>query len=815
MVKWSIALLLAALAAQATAQTTLRFWAVTGSVLDVGMYRELAKRHEARTGVRVEVTPLAWGNFASKYFTAMAAGLPPDAGATNLGGPYDYGSVGGLVDLRAEFPEETKELESRFNPRLLPMFTVGESLYGVPTDLGALVLIYRKDTFARLGIQPPKTWSELDRAIATLEANRYRFHYGWTFNAQWALNAFTMPFGVTGSRIGEDGKPVVEWRNPDYQKGVLQALRLWHMHDSPGKDVGSRAAGMFRSDEPDLAVPLIADLHATADLIRNLAPEVVDKMGVLPWPRADDGEPYNIMGGLTYVVFRKSRHPREAFEWVRYLSSPEAQRFMVLHRMRRGEDSGLMIPGIAALWQPENDAFWAQDELAKVQEAKRVVAETYQSFGSVPILQGSAEVGRIESNVLDQMGTFVHDQIAAAAAQTGLRRNALIQAFGKGQHADLKAAIETRTADKLRQLYAEAAPRAEATLLEADRRHRERNLDVIRNLDAYERKASLLDGVKWTAGFGLLAMAAAVAFRPRLRRHIVPYLYVAVPVVLAVVFVAIPAATALLLSFTDYHPVLPLSTAQAVGWRNYEELFASGDLGRGLVRTLKYVVWTLPTGIVLSLLFAYLLNTRLAGQRFWRFLYFSPLVTSVVSVALIFSQLFLFGPQGWLNSALLSLGWVKDPVPFLLSEHTFLDCVIVLAIWHGLAFTILVFLAGLQQVPNQLFEAAHLDGAGPASRFWHVALPGIRPQVFFVTVLGVIGSFQVFETIYTLAGKGGDAGARFGPNDAALTVVPLIFHKGFEALEMGKAAAAAYVLFVLVLALTLVQVLVYQRGDRA
>ncbi|MBZ0213821.1 MAG: sugar ABC transporter permease, partial [Nitrospirae bacterium] len=260
---------------------------------------------------------------------------------------------------------------------------------------------------------------------------------------------------------------------------------------------------------------------------------------------------------------------------------------------------------------------------------------------------------------------------------------------------------------------------------------------------------------------------------------------------------------------------LPLSTAQAVGLRNFQELFDSGDLGGALSWTLKYVVWTLPTGIVLSLLFAYLLNTRLAGQRLWRFLYFSPLVTSVVSVALIFSQLFLFGPQGWLNAALLSLGWIKDPVPFLLSEHTFLDCVIVLAIWHGLAFTILVFLAGLQQVPNQLFEAAHLDGAGATSRFWHVALPGIRPQVFFVTVLGVIGSFQVFETIYTLAGKGGDAGARFGPNDAALTVVPLIFHKGFEAMEMGKAAAAAYVLFVLVLALTLVQVLVYQRGDRA
>jgi len=98
-------------------------------------------------------------------------------------------------------------------------------------------------------------------------------------------------------------------------------------------------------------------------------------------------------------------------------------------------------------------------------------------------------------------------------------------------------------------------------------------------------------------------------------------------------------------------------------------------------------------------------------------------------------------------------------------------------------------------------------------RFWNVAVPGLRPQLFFITVLGLIGAFQVFETIYILAGKSGDAGARFGPNDSALTMVPLIYHSGFETFEMGKSAAYAYILFVMILILTGIQFAVYRRKE--
>ncbi len=803
------------LSCMAAAAAPLRFWAVTGSVKDADLYKRLARSFEAETGTKVEVTPLAWGNFATKYFASMAAGLPPDIGVTNLGGPFDYGSVGGLVDLRADFPAEAKELEAKFNPGLLDMFTVGDKLFGIPSDLSTLVIYYRTDIFEKLGLKAPATWSELNSVIARLEASGYRYYFGFTNNAQWAVNMYSLPFGLPGYEMGQDGSPRVNWNEPDYQKGILQALKLWHFHDSPGKDLGSRAIGMFRSDDKETALPLMIDIHAFAGNIVQSAPELNGRWAAAPWPKADEGQPSHVMGGTAYTIFRQSTMKREAMEWLMYLHRLDVQKEIVLDRADRGEESTLTIPPMKEIWAQENADLFKQKNLAPMANLPDVIRQMLPHFKTVPALFGSSEVGRMEANLLDQMGSYIRFEIDSYAAKKKLSRSVFIQRMGAGEYRTEERKLTQDVAAKLKTEYAKIQPKAVESLQEESLRYEEKYGSIIADLSKYEKQASVLDFVKWVFGLVFAGIIAFILLNKKTRPHLASYFFVAVPVVLAAIFVFIPAVTALYLSFSDYHPVLPLSTARWVGVKNYAEALPSEDFAKSLKHTLVYAVGTLPISVLISLVFAYLLNQKLKAEKFWRFLYFSPLVTSVVSIALIFTQLFLGGRQGWLNAMLLGLGLVKDPVPFLTSEYTFLQCVIVLAVWHGLAFSILVFLAGLQQIPEQLFEAASLDGASSSKKFMKIAVPGLRPQIFFVSVLGVMGAFQVFETIYVLAGKSGDAGARFGPNDSALTLVPLIYHTGFETFEMGRSAAYAYLLFIMILVLTIIQFRFYGRKGAA
>jgi len=696
---------------------------------------------------------------------------------------------------------------------MLGMFEVGKQLFGVPADLSSLVLCYRTDIFAQLGITAPKTWSELNHVIGVLEAHGYQFYFNFTQGAQWALNLYTQPFGLPGLEINAQGQPDVDWEKPQYQEGVMEALRLWNLHNSPGKDLNSKAIGMFRSTDPSITVPLILDLHAVADQIAKNAPEIAGKWDVTPWPKADDGQPYDVMGGTSYVIFRRSTMHREAYEWIRYLSSQPVQEQLLLDRLNRGDESGLTIPAVTSMWAPSADGFWAGLTMESTQKLHRVFQTIVPTFRTVKALPGSVEASRLEQNLLDSMATFCEDQLNAMADKDGITRRQLIQDFGAGKRADEHQALESAVQAKLSAGYREIAPQARKILRDEAYRYANTFGKLIPRLPELEKQPDAMTAVKLLAGVAFVWAVLAVLLKPKLRKHWISYAFIAPPMILALGFVFIPAAVALYLSFTRYHPVLPLSTAQFVGIDNYRESVASGDVQSSVWRTLRYALSTVPIGIVLSLGLAYLLNTPLKGERYWRFVYFSPLVTSVVSIALIFYQLFLGSQQGWLNALLLKLGLVRDPVPFLTSEHTFLNCVVVLSIWQGLAFTILIFLAGLQQIPAQLYEAAAIDGAGPGRRFFNIAVPGLRPQILFTTVLGVIGSFQVFETIYTLAGKSGDAGGRFGPNDSAMTMVPLIYHTGFETFEMGKSAAIAYLLFGLILIMTFVQLQVYKRAE--
>lgn len=273
--------------------------------------------------------------------------------------------------------------------------------------------------------------------------------------------------------------------------------------------------------------------------------------------------------------------------------------------------------------------------------------------------------------------------------------------------------------------------------------------------------------------------------------NVIGYLFVAPLIIGLIVFSYGPVLAAFGLSFTkgDY-----ISTPTWIGLDNYANLLQDELFWKSLRNTLYYVVGVVPAGIVLSLLLALAMNQKLRGIVFFRSIYFIPTITSSVAVSLMW--LWIYNPEfGVLNFLLDKVG-VNGPA-WLSSPQWAMPAVIVMAIWRGLGYNMLIFLAGLQGIPDVYYEAAEIDGADGWSKFWHITVPLLSPTTFMLLILGVIGAFQVFEYTYVMTGG--------GPVYSTLTIVLHIYNTAFRSFQMGYASAIAYVLFFILLALTIIQ----------
>jgi len=258
-----------------------------------------------------------------------------------------------------------------------------------------------------------------------------------------------------------------------------------------------------------------------------------------------------------------------------------------------------------------------------------------------------------------------------------------------------------------------------------------------------------------------------------------------------IIFTYGPVIAAAYLSLTegDY-----IGTPAWVGLANYGRILQDELFWRAIGNTAYYVIGTLPTGMALSLALALAMNQKLRGIVFYRAIFFLPTITSAVAISLLWS--WMYNPEfGVINTLLEKLG-IKGP-GWLASTKWALPAMMIMSVWVGLGYNMLLFLAGLQGIPTEFYEAAEIDGAGPWRRFMHVTFPLLSPTTFMIAVLSVIGGFQVFEYSFVMT--------HGGPLWSTLTVVLLIYMRAFETFEMGYASALAYVLFAIILVLTLFQ----------
>lgn len=290
------------------------------------------------------------------------------------------------------------------------------------------------------------------------------------------------------------------------------------------------------------------------------------------------------------------------------------------------------------------------------------------------------------------------------------------------------------------------------------------------------------------------------------RDAISSWLLSAPALILLLIFLVIPFLMAIYLSFTDQrlipNPNLP---TQIIGLRNYVRLIDDEAFLRGLLNNFYFVVVVVPVQTSLALFLAILVNQKIRGTNVFRTIYFAPVVTSMVVVAVVWT--FLYNPNGLINTFLniISFG-LLGPYNWLTDTKLVFPAIMVLSIWQGVGFQMVIFLAGLQEIPMEFYEAADVDGANKLEQFLYITVPQLRNTIIFVVLSTTILAFRLFDQVQVMT--------QGGPQNASMTTMVYVIQQGWGQLKVGYASAISVVFFVIVLGISLLQ-RVFLREERA
>lgn len=718
--------------------------------------RSLRAFEAAHPGVRVRrINPGDSASFATKIQTMFVSGDAPDVFYAPFEKIPAWTSIGLLEPLDEKLAEDERRGDGdrvrleEFFPAVVDAFRFdGErggrgALYAIPKDFTTVGFYYNKDLFRRAGVPFPKddwTWDDyIDaaRKIGAIEDAKGRPCIGSEFVTWTAMiRAYLRSEGLDVR--GEDFDDLT--LSDPRVMAALDRLRSWR-HDesrtltSGRSDLTAGAAG-FVDGRLGMAGPFGRWIVPEYRRIRDF------EWDFAPLPRARDRAPTNIVLTVGWGISRQSRHKEEAWALVKWLTSPGIQ----------AEQSrlGLAIPAIARV--AESDAF-LDPHTAPANDRGYVEAARHATPLDWPV---DPKFEALLSNRLDAALKEGTASVAEAAAD--------FERLWRNEQASPVSATATI-----------AAPRMPWTLFGAA-----------------------------GAGAFLAALAVMALFlrrgdhSPRARREERAGLALAGPWIFGfVLFMLGPIVVSLLLSLARWNGQSPISEARWVGAGNYLQLlFHDERLRTSALVTLYYIVIAVPGGQVLALLAAVLMSRRLAGVPFFRAAWYLPSVLAGVGVAVLWQ--WIFDPEhGLLNRALapiLQLVGTTPPEWFRNDAATWGAPAFALMSFWTLGASMMIYVAGIQNVPEELHEAAEIDGVRPLRRFMTVTLPLLGPVILFNTLMALIGSFQVFTQAFVMTGG--------KPQDLTRFYVLYLYNQGFEYFEMGYASALAWVLLVIVLAIT-------------
>lgn len=295
-----------------------------------------------------------------------------------------------------------------------------------------------------------------------------------------------------------------------------------------------------------------------------------------------------------------------------------------------------------------------------------------------------------------------------------------------------------------------------------------------------------------------------------------PWLYILPALILIIVFRLVPILGSFVISFFDWTISGP---GKFIGLENYNRLIHDADFWKSMLNTFYLVIFVVPMTIVFSMLFAVLLNQIKWLKSFFRTIYFIPFVTSLVSLSIIWKIIFNqqtglansflkflgFQPLKWLAESKGIFVLMFEPLGIAIPDYLggpslALFAIIIVTVWRSIGYNVVIYLAGLQNIPNTYYEAAEIDGASKIRQFFKLTLPLISPTTYYVMMMTTITTFQVFSQVYLMTGP-----PIGGPDGTTKVIVYYIFEKGFDLQDLSYASAIALVLFVIILGLTMLQ----------
>jgi ABC-type sugar transport system permease subunit/ABC-type glycerol-3-phosphate transport system substrate-binding protein len=702
----------------------------------------IAAFHRLYPRIFVLYEPNPGRQYEEKILTALAADDPPDVFLLDSKLIPTFTNKKVLLDLRP-YIEQLRIDTSQWYPNVLNIARRGSALYAFPKGFTPLMIFFNKRLFDEASISyPTNTWTWNDyidiaqKLTKDTNGDGVPERYGTAFTNYYFM---WIPWIWSGGSdvVSPDGVRATGFLNSSKTELALQFLIDLRTKIKVAPDAGSwvqaEKTGTNYALFANGKIGMIVDGHWRLPKFVKYIRDGVLDIGVAPFPRHPDGTKVNVMYESGWCVPVNAKHPKEAASLAAFMAGEISCRIRSNQRLE--------IP-------------------ASIKVAEENVA-----------------------NDLTGMEKAFVDEVPYCRQPWG----SIIERFSE---------IEWTLQDAVDEAMINRQPMHAAMTRYAARIDKE--LENIRSHEKLEFKpikehSEILNFLVAVSAITLIACLVLYGRAKRKERRIsrTALAFLAPSLIHLIVFIFTPIAFAAYLSVHRWDIVVP--DQPFIGLNNFSEMLTDPSFWDALKNTIVYSL-NVPLGMIVSLAVALLMHKRLKWVGFLRTLYFLPSVTSFVAIALVW--MWIYHPSFGMANFLLQLVGLP-PLQWLNSAQTAMISLIIFSIWLGIGYQMVIFLAGLQGIPEELYEAARIDGASSWQRFWRITLPLLKPTTFFILVTSLIGSFQVFTSVYVMT-----AG---GPIRSTDVIVYHIYQAAWEQLRMGYASAMSWVLFIIIMIATWIQ----------